>query len=515
MSIRAVTTKPILHASIVLMASIAVHSQNALAQVYEPVCQVSTASGYCRAPSIPLTLEALPEPAPLTESANPLNLTTGDFGTFQRPFSMNSLWNIRPRFVTLGTAVIPQSTYFPMVGAGKYSTTAFLAKSTDSAVTVYPMAGARGVWDPDSEVNFPSITIPHWPADTLPASGSDGHADIVDVENGMIYSFWQLRQTNGRWTAAQYAWSKLDGRGWGDGSHYFQGARASGISSIAGLIRKDEINDGASQYYHALALSLTYSGMSGVEQYVFPATSGDRTWRENTGQIPTGALLMLPPTFDASKISNPDLRKIVNTLKTYGAYVVDRNVGTPFYIYVENGSGFNLHRNGWNSAVGNDLQKIRAALRQVTYAKDWVNAVGEPVSTLPPLNAISMRGPWRALTTGGAVPFYETRLQGVTFGKTDKAYRAESASDRSTSRVGWAKPVKGRMYEFKVKATNGGRAYLRFWGNGAEQFNTRALGDGETYRFNWPMVDGVSILGVVSGIGDQTFVQGTLTEVVQ
>lgn len=535
MSIRALTSKPILNVSILLVASIAVQSENALAQAYEPICQVSTASGFCRAPNVQSTLEALPEPTPLPRPqslltapsvipsatvsplsvGNPLNLAPNDFGSFNRPFSLNSLWNIRPKFVTLGTAEIPKSTYYPLIGTGKYSTSAFLANPTDPAVKVYPLPGTYGVWDPDAEANFPYIEIPHWPHDTLPASGTDGHADIVDVENGMIHSFWQLRKSNGRWTAAQYAWSKLDGRGWGDGSHYFQGARASGIASIAGLIRKEEINDGASQYYHALAMSLTYTGMSEYEQYVFPATSGDRTWRENTGRFPTGALMMLPPTFDSSKISNSDLRKVVNTLKTYGAYVVDRNVGTPFYIYVENGSGFNLHKGGWNSAVGNDLQKIRAALRQVTYAKNWVNALGQPVTALPPLSATSMRGPWKAMTKGGVVPVYDSRKQGVTFGKTDKAYKAESASDRSMPRVHWAKPVKGRLYEFKVKATNGGRAYLRFWGNGAEQFNTRALADGESYRFTWPMVDGVSILGVVSGVGDKTFIQGMLTEVVQ
>jgi hypothetical protein len=36
------------------------------------------------------------------------------------------------------------------------------------------------------------------------------------------------------------------------------------------------------------------------------------------------------------------LRKVAGTLEKFGASVVDQNVGTPFYIYVENGSGFNI-----------------------------------------------------------------------------------------------------------------------------------------------------------------------------
>lgn len=480
----------------------------ALAQTenYEPICQVSSFSGYCRYSNTYAPLQTTPTPPPSV-------YTEKDFGTFNRPFGINSLWNIRPKQVTLGYGVIPTSTYFPLVGTGSYSTRAFEATTTDTAMTVYPPAGKSGVWDPDAEKHVPSITIPHWPAQTEAATGTDGHADIIDAKNGIIHSFFQLRRENGRWVATQYAWSKLNGRGWGDGAHYFQGARAAGVTTVAGLIRKNEINDGASQYYHALAMSLDYSGMSGTEQYVFPATSGDTTWQENKGPIPTGALLMLPPSFDSASISNPDLRKVVNTLKTYGAYVIDRNVGTPFYIYVENGTDYTLHRGGWNSAVGNDLQRIRAALRMVTYAKNWVNIKGEPVQALEPLNISSMRGSWRPLVAGAPVPVYDTHSQSVVFGRTDKAYTAENTSGRSVSTVKWAKPVKGRVYEFKVHATNGGRAYLRYFANGVEQFNSRPLSDGGTYRFYWPSVDGTPILGAISGVGEKTTIRTTLTRV--
>ena len=62
-------------------------------------------------------------------------------------------------------------------------------------------------------------------------------------------------------------------------------------------------------------------------------------------------VVMLPTNFDTSTVTNPALLKIVRTLETYGAYVVDRNVGTPYSIYVENGANFNLMPNGWDDTI--------------------------------------------------------------------------------------------------------------------------------------------------------------------
>ena len=506
MNIYAVTSKSILAVSILLTVSLSVSAKRTHASELDSVCQLNIPNGYCQLISPSVKMTTLPSITPATSNA-------AEFGTFKKPFSVTSLWNSRPRQVAFGSVVIPTSSYYPLVGTGSYSTIAFLASSTDSAVTVYPADGKPGVWDPDSEAYYPSITIPHWPSETVPATGTDGHADIVDVEKGVIHSFFQLKNTNGRWTATQYAWASLKDRGWGDGAHYFQGARAAGIPSMAGLIRKHEINDGAPQFYHALAMSLTYNGMSNIEQYVYPATSGDYGWKQNYGFIPMGALMMLPPSFDANSIADPDLRKVVNTLKTFGAYVVDRNVGTPFYIYVENGSNYTLHKGGWNSVVAKDLHRIREAMRQVTHAKDWVDALGNPIASLPAANLASMRGPWRTRTSGGQIPRFDSYSQNLVFTNTSKVESAENASGRVISGVKWAKPVKGKLYEFRVEATNGGRAYLRFWGGGKEQFNTRALGNGQTFRFHWPTVDGTPIMGAVSGIGAKTEVRGILTQV--
>lgn len=474
----------------------------------EPVCELNTPSGYCNDTELEATWVDLPPPLPPSQALYP-------FGTYERPFASNSLWNSRPRQVKWSDVAIPPAQYFPKVGNGSFSTTAFIALPTDKAQRVYPPPGRPGVWDPDAEAHLPYVDIAKWPVATIPAEGSDGHADIVDPAAGVIHSFFQLRKVDGRWTATQYAWTRLDGRGWGNGAHYFQGSRASAVPSIAGVIRKHEINDGAPQYYHALAMSLTFNAMSPEVQYVYPATSGDTTYKANEGRIPMGALLMLPPDFNTSSITSQPLRKVANTLKTYGAYVVDRNYGTPFYVYVENGVAYDLHEGKWNNSVATDLVRIREALRPVAQARDWVNGVELSATRPAPLNLISMRGPWSPLKGNTVKPTYDSKTQRLVFGPTQKNETAENLSSRSFSGVTWAKPVPGRLYEFKVESPQGGRAYLRYWSNGVEQFNTRPIRHGETFRLIWPSVEGVPILGVISGIGNRTEIRATFTEVVQ
>ena len=261
------------------------------------------ADGVSVADKLASPVATLPAGAAPTASSTP---GSGAYGTYLRPFAVNSLWNSRPVNPVFGTFVIPTSSYFPAISSGAYSTGVFLAASTDQAMTVVGTGSTAtttvGVADPDSGGSR-VVTIPRWPADVLPATGTDGHADIVDPITNIIHSFWQLKQVNGQWRAALYSWSKLSGNGWGDPAHYYQGARAVGIPASAGLIRKDELKDGLPTFPHALAMSLTFNALSdGVTNpaYVFPATSADNSASANTGAIPQGALLMLPPSFDSS-----------------------------------------------------------------------------------------------------------------------------------------------------------------------------------------------------------------------
>lgn len=440
--------------------------------------------------------------------------TALQFGTYQRPFAPTSPWNSRPVNPTFGTFVIPTSQYVPAVSGGQWSTGVFLAKQSDPAVTVYGLPNTAGVWDPDSGVNR-TITIPRWPADVQAATASDGHADIVDPVSNIIHSFWQLRYQNGKWMAAQYAWSPLNGRGWGDPAHFFQGARAAGVPTSAGIIRKHEINDGDTMYRHALAMSLTFNALSPSQTYVYPATSADTNAAStNTGQIPEGALMMLPPTYDTSRISSAALRKVAETLKTYGAYVVDRNTGTPFYIYVENKSGFDLHNGGWNNAVATELDRIRASLRQVTSAQSWVDGNGKTFTPPTRFNLLSMRGPWY-VQSGSATGNFDTWQQAVVFPNTATRTVQVNNSSRSLNPVSWSRIQPGKNYRISAIATGG--AKLRFQVRNANSsqvyFDSGELANGESKTFAWPtQTDAATSVYAISGVNMPSTVRGELIQ---
>ena len=361
--------------------------------------------------------------------------TIYSFGTYEKPYAASSLWNSRPIEPTLGDFQIPTSWYYPAVQEGAYSTGVFLAKYNDPAIRVVGAAGTKGVWDTDSETYRSDILVYHWPANVIPATGGDGHADIVDPANGIVHSFYQLKKVNGLWTATQYGWTALGGSGWGDPAHYFQGARATGVPASAGIIRTYELNDGDVMYRHALALSLTNNALSPNPPYTFPATTADgfASWK-NTGLIPEGALLMLPSTFNVDSLKTPELRKIANTLKTYGAYVVDANFGTPFVIYVENGSGFNLHKNGWNSMAAYELHILRQALRQVVATNGWLDGNDKPFKPSTNMNLISMRGPWQ-LVSDGELGVFNSSQQMLQFGNTAAPVIQVNNAYRNVSRI--------------------------------------------------------------------------------
>lgn len=438
-----------------------------------------------------------------TQAEPPSTLTTtqSSFGTYTRPFSARSYWNIRPVGAKLGSFEIPDSTYRPLVGEGPYSSAAFLASKNDKSMKVYGIAGRAGLWELDGEQFIPSITIPRWPAKTLPASGSDGHADIVDPVAGVVHSFLDLKKgKNGRWTASMYAWTKLDGRGWGNPAHYFQGTRAAAVPPLAGLIRKHEVNDGEKMYRHALAVSLTFSGMSNKKAYVFPATSADKSWKKNKGSIPEGALLMLPSDFDTRSIEDAALRKVAETLKVYGAYVVDRNHGTPFYVYVENGADFKFEHPKWSGQVNRSLKQIQQGLRQVVSVKGWVDGHGKAFNPEEKLNMISMRGPWvdkPGKSFKGDAQF-ETWSQSVIIRGAKSGSEFQHLNNRSFSGVDWAKMKAGERYTLKLESSEDTQFQLTIYSVGSKRvlFNSHWLSNEESTEFTWPDQKSRTVLSV-------------------
>ena len=415
-----------------------------------------------------------------------VNAVASTGATAQRLFSDQSLWNARPTQFTLGTASVPTSTYFPTIASGAYSVAGAIASVTDPAVTVLGQSGKAGIWIPDAEAYAASVVIPHWPATVAPADGTDGHADIIDVSNNRIHSFWQLAKgADGLWRAAQYTWTPLDGSGWGTPAEYMQGSRAAGVVPIAGVIRVNEVNDGLPMYRHALAMSLAANGLSASPTYVFPATNADGdAATTNTGQIPEGARLMLPATFDATGITNAALLKVVRTLQAYGAYVVDRNVGTPYVIYVENGSNFNLMPAGWDNAIAAQLQMIRAALRPVASVTQWVDATGTVFAPETNLNLLSMRGYWYT-DVGPSGGTFDSWQRAVVFPANGKATSQINNGGRSVPSFMAATPAAGTRFRIRASATGGATMRLTISKMGPS-FDSGVMRDGDEIVLTWP-----------------------------
>lgn len=410
------------------------------------------------------------------------------WGSFDTPFAADSLWNSRPVDPVFGDATIPAAKYAPAIESGKWSTGVFQAPSGKGApVTIHGPPDKPGLWRVDDR-SFEDIVLPRWPEDVKPASGSDGHAEVVDAAAGIVHSFWKLRFEQGKWIADQYAWTSLGGSGWGDPAHAMQGARAAGVSAIGGLIRTKEVNDAQALYRHALSMSLPTTALAPAPAYIQPATSADREAKAvNTGRIPEGALLMLPASFDTATIDDARIRKIAETLKVYGAYVVDRNDSTGFVIYSEIDSGLELHKRMWNSQAVADLEKIRVALRQVSGARQWVDGDGKVRQQDPRPNLLSMRGPWTT-TAGRARTSFDSWSQSLVLeGASDGAVVTKTFADEVTE-VSWAKPAPGERYKVACRATGGAtcRLQVRQAGAGDNVVDSGELADKETAQFAWP-----------------------------
>jgi hypothetical protein len=381
-------------------------------------------------------------------------------------------------------------------------------------MTIYPRTTStgvkKGVWDPDAEAHLPSVTLPRFPSTVEAATGSDGHADIYDPVTGLIHSFWIMKfnTATNRWEAEQWSATPITGTGWGTPAKYMAGARAAGVPTSGGLIRKHEVNDGKEMYDHVLAMSMTFSGLMTNPSFVYPATSHDFDHYKNYGKFPEGSLVMLPPNFDVNTLARPFVRKIAKTLMKYGARVVDRNTGTPFYIYVENGSQWPAHKdaNGkymWDTTYINDLHKIRLALRRVTSASGWVDKDGNSVPYHEDgrgLNLLSLRGPW-ILSSGSTLGVYDSASETLKFGPTTTQTVQIQKAGTGYNKVPYAKIVAGGKYKVSVVATNGAtiNILMKDW-NGQLLYQTTALGNGQSAAMTVPTNFGYIELKAASGV---------------
>jgi hypothetical protein len=422
-------------------------------------------------------------------------------GTFEHLFNSQSLWNARPIDPVLGKAAIPQQDNVPYLEQGKYGTKLFRATASDGPITVRGLNNVAGIWVSD-ELRTRPVVVPHFPENVVPATGLDGHCEILDETTGIIHSFYQLSFDRNEkvWRAGKYTVSSVGGSGWGSPAHP-DGPRASGTPSNSGILRVHEI--GSAIVPHALAVAAHSNVLKSGPAY--PATLQDQGGaREYSGAFPMGTLLMLPPDFDPDKLTWPNARAIARTLKVYGARLIDATSRT-FAFAGEIGSQWSQavdRNNAWQSSWAEDLTRIRDRLRPVISASGWLDAEGLAFTPVPweRMNLLSMRGPWAK--QGGpeeSVSGFETISKLFLFPETQRSIAYEKTvrlRDDAGSNP-WFQWMEGCWYinpqpgrQYRVKAAGFGQATggleIRSRDGGNTLTSVSDLKIGEEAELTWP-----------------------------
>jgi len=293
---------------------------------------------------VPVAAKPAPPPPDAAPAAAPTPLA--------RLFSAQSPWNLTPVAPVFGKDTVPAAKQKPWIEEAAYASKIFVAEAGDAPVTVRAKQIANALEGAD-------VLIPRFPADTVPATGSDGHCEVLD--GGDLHSFFALRKVSGQWSCDKYAYSSVSGSGWGTVANP-DNSRAAGCSTAGGLLVKSE--RGMKVVPHALAIGLDKNGIKAGP--VWPATLEDYAGGYS-GPFQIGSLLMLPPSFDAGALALEESRTIARTLKLWGGRVVDATQDT-MNIYAEIGSEWNQsYVDGkWLASFPADMEAIKAALRPVT-----------------------------------------------------------------------------------------------------------------------------------------------------
>lgn len=218
----------------------------------------------------------------------------------------------------------------------------------------------------------------------------DDDVVIFDRTTNTSHGLRQYQWNNGKPSAGQHkTWNAMSlGHGTVMGSR--PGSTATGVVSQFGLLRGHEINTPGYRIQHALQMVLPRKPGCNImlsRDIVLPATSRDGsagTGGNNTGSIPYGGLLALPPSVNINNLglSEPG-RRLAEAIQDYGIYAVDGG-----------GCGAGAMRadqtvnSGVLSQVKRDIPKIYPLIRLVLNNNVLGSAVSGGGSPLAPNCAI-------------------------------------------------------------------------------------------------------------------------------
>ena len=178
-------------------------------------------------------------------------------------------------------------------------------------------------------------------ADTMPVPdgtpvppGSDAHVAVADPARGTVYSLWQARSADGRWSASWGAKVPLRGDG---RETYGAASTGSRLSRLAGVVRASEI--AAGHIPHALFFSTDVAAPESDHRY--PSCRSDGQNMAGVAvPVPEGARIQLDPAVDLTAIRGitPLELTVGRALQTYGAYCGDNgNARMGFLFEYEDG----------------------------------------------------------------------------------------------------------------------------------------------------------------------------------
>jgi parallel beta-helix repeat protein len=238
-----------------------------------------------------------------------------------RPFRDDSPWNVPANQKGVPTDDNPYADQFNSL-------------SSEVGVSGIPNGGASGtayakpiffaepgdpeyVWSTvntwvQGDIRYQGEPIP-LPEGAMEASGSDGHLTIVTADRRYAYDMWRADVA----TKSAYAIVRFDLTGEGVPSDRTNNtsARGSGVPIIPSTIRAREALNGIR---HAIGITVRDAS----SDYIYPATHSDGDLGPDA--IKYGMLFVLRADYPVPADAGVGERNVIQALKTYGAYVVDR-----------------------------------------------------------------------------------------------------------------------------------------------------------------------------------------------
>jgi hypothetical protein len=276
------------------------------------------------------------------------------------PFSADSPWNMPigrgARFApTADPRITDLREATAAINAATWSVPIFQADDGDPVRAVRTPAGTR------------RFQIPR---DATPAAPPDGdrHLAVIDPGSRWVDECWLARRRGARWACRYHVRNDLRGLGVLAG-----GTRAYGGSSIGGLIREWELEEGA--IHHALAFAVPRRNLR--HGPVWPASSEDED-AVYEGHLRMGTLVAIPPSVDVDALGLSEGGLVIaRALQSYGAYLVDASEN--FTLFAEPRAEDRLR------PAREDLDRIRELLRIVdNNDPEHIGGGGPPTAPVAP-----------------------------------------------------------------------------------------------------------------------------------